>query len=66
MKNIKMAEAAARYGMTMSGLEELLVELGWMAGGQWLPGPFERALVTVEREVTQRGLGYLDGYLWRR
>lgn len=61
-----MAETAARYGMTMAGLESLLVELGWIVDGRWLPVPVENRFVTENREVTQRGLSYLDGYLWRR
>ena len=67
MKNIKMAETAARYGMTAAAFERLLGELGWMVDGQILPAAYSQGYLTKEREVTPRGDGFLYGIkLWRR
>ena len=65
MKNIKMAETATRYGMTMAGLESLLVELGWIVDGKLMPEAYRPGYLTEDREIGPRGVGFLDGYLGR-
>jgi hypothetical protein len=57
--NIKLAEIAARYGMTQMAVERLLVKIGWMVDGCLCKAPIQRGYVTPDREVTPRGQGYL-------
>ena len=57
--NIKMAEIAARYGMTAMSAERLMVKIGWIVDGCLSKTPIQRGYVTPDREVTPRGQGYL-------
>ena len=67
MKYRKLADAAARYGMTARAFELLLVEIGWMVDGRVCEDPVAKSYLTPEGEITDRGDGLLTGLLyWRR
>lgn len=57
MKNIKMAETAARYG-TARAFEKLLERVGWMKDGCLLKKPVEQGYM-VGDHITPFGQGYL-------
>ena len=66
MRNIKITETAARYGLSARAFELLLVEKGWLLDGQVAEIAVLKGYLTKERELGPRGQGFLDGYLGRR
>lgn len=59
MKNLKLTETAARYGMTACAIEKLLSKVGWMHEGQVAEIAVLRGFMTKNREITILGQGYL-------
>lgn len=59
MKNLKITEAAVRYGMTAITFDKLLSRVGWMHEGQVAEIAVRRGFITIDREITPLGQGYL-------
>lgn len=59
MKNLNMAEIAARYNFTPRAMERLLERAGWIVNGVFTERPFKRGYIENDK-VTPRGQVYLD------
>jgi len=59
MENLKLTEAAARYGMTAHSFEKLLSKVGWVHEGQVAEIAVRRGFIAKDRKLTILGQGYL-------